>query len=124
MSTQFELIVFNSPKVLYGRVEKVIEGQLPDDAAFGAFRGKLRLFAHITLCKTDGKDASKELTFYDMETASIITDLTTICAMVGCVETTGGPSGRKQWGIIDRSTALVRTSFEEEALSDDDDNEK
>jgi hypothetical protein len=124
MSTQFELIVFNNLKVLYGRVEKVIECQLPDDTAFGAFRGKLRLFAHITPCKTDGKDASKELTFYDMETASIITDLTTVRAVVGRVETTGGPSGRKQWGIIDRSTALVRTSFEEEALSDNDDDEE
>jgi hypothetical protein len=97
---------------------------LSDDAVFGAFRGKLRLFAHITPCKTDGKDASQELTFYDTETAPIITDLTTVRAVVGRVETTGGPSGRKQWGIIDQSTALVRTSFEEEVLSDDEGDEE
>jgi hypothetical protein len=123
MSTQFELMVFNKLKVLYGRVEKVIECQLPDDPAFGVFRKKLRLLAYITPCKTNGKDASQELTFYDTETAPIITDLATIRAVIGRVQTTGGPTGRKQWGIIDRSAALVRTSFEDEAVSDDEDEE-
>jgi hypothetical protein len=110
--------------VLYGRVEKVIQCQLPDDpATFGDFSGKLRLFAYITPCKTDGKDASQELTFYHNETAPIITDLTTIQAVVGRVQTTGGMTNRKQWGIIDRSTALVRTAFGHEDLSDADDDD-
>jgi hypothetical protein len=121
MSAKFELIVFDLPKVLYGRVEKVIECQLPDDPTFGDFRGKLRLLAYITPCKTDGKDASQALTFYHTETAPIITDLATIRAVVGRVQTTGGPTTRKQWGVIDRSTALVRTSFEDDDLSDDGD---
>jgi hypothetical protein len=91
---------------------------VPNDPVFGVFRGKLHLFAYITPCKTDGKDASQELTFYHTETAPIITDLTTIRAMVGRIQTTGGMTNRKQWGIIDRSTALVRTAFEHKDLSD------
>ena len=31
---QFELIVFDRPKVLYGRVEKIMQCQLPDDKIF------------------------------------------------------------------------------------------
>jgi hypothetical protein len=121
---QFELIVFDEPKVLYGRVEKVIECQLPDDPTFGVFRGKLRLLAHITPCKTDGKDATQELTFYRTETAPIITDLATIRAVIGRVQTTGGPSTQQHWGIIDRSSALTRTTFEEgDSLSDEDDDD-
>jgi hypothetical protein len=120
---QFELIVFNRPKVLYGRVEKVIQCQLPDDPAFRVFSGKLHLFAYITPCKTDSKDASQELTFYHIETAPIITDLTTIQAVVGHFQTTGGMTNQKQWGIIDRSTALVWTAFEHEDLSDMDDDD-
>ena len=121
---QFELIVFDRPKVMYGKVEKILQCQLPNNKIFGAFRGKLRLLAHITPCKTDGKDATQELTFYHTETAPIITDLATIRAVVGRVQTTGGPTSWKQWGIIDRSTALARTSFEDGELSDDDDEEE
>jgi len=55
--------------------------------------------------------------------APIITDLTTIRAVVGHIQTTGGMTNRKQWGIIDRSTALVRTAFEHEDLSDADDDD-
>jgi hypothetical protein len=97
-----------------------MECQLPDDSAFGAFRGKLRLLAHITPCKTDGKDATQELTLYRTETAPIITDLATIRAVIGRVQTTGGLGTQKRWGIIDRSTALARTTFEDEELSDGD----
>jgi hypothetical protein len=108
--------------VLYGRVEKIIECQLPDDPAFGAFRGKLRLLAHITPCKTDGKDATLELTSYRTQTAPIITDLATIRAIVGRVQTTGGHETQRHWGIIDRSTASARATFEvDEAASDVED---
>ena len=122
--SQFELIVFDNPKVLYGRVEKIMECQLPHDPVFGVFKGKLRLLAHITPCKTDGKDATQELTAYHIETAGIVTDLSTIRAVVGRVQTTGGaPGTQKHWGIIDRSSALVRATFEVDEESSDDDNE-
>jgi hypothetical protein len=122
--SQFELIVFDNPKVLYGRVEKIMECQLPDDPVFGIFKGKLRLLAHITPCKTDGKDATQELTTYHIETAGIVTDLSTIRAVVGRVQTTGGgPGTQKHWGIIDRSSALARATFEEDEESSDDDDE-
>ncbi|KIM89532.1 hypothetical protein PILCRDRAFT_2726, partial [Piloderma croceum F 1598] len=73
---------------------------------------------------TDGKDATQELTFYRTETAPIITDLATIRAVIGRVQTTGGPSTQQHWGIIDRSSALTRTTFEErDSLSDEDDDD-
>jgi hypothetical protein len=56
-------MVFYKLKVLYGRIEKVIKCQLPDNPAFGAFRSRLHLLAHITPCKTDGKDTMQKLTF-------------------------------------------------------------
>ena len=108
-------------------MEKVVECQLPDDPAFGAFRGKLRLLAHITPCKTDGKDATQELTFYRTETALIVTDLATIRAVIGRVQTRGGPSTSRHWGIIDRSTTLAKTNFDdgdESSSEDDEDNDE
>jgi hypothetical protein len=85
--SQFELVVFDKPKVLYGQVKNVIECQLPDSPVFRVLRGKLCLLAHITPYKTDGKDAMQELTDYCMETAPIMTDLGTICAVIGHVRT-------------------------------------
>jgi hypothetical protein len=106
-------------------MEKIIECQLPDDSVFGDFRGKLRLLAHITPCKTDGKDATQELTFYRTNTAPIITDLATIRAVIGRVPTKGGPSTQRHWGIIDRSNTLAKTNFddEEEQSSDEDEDD-
>lgn len=107
---------------MYGRIEKVIECQLPGSQVFGDFRGKLRLLALITPCKTDGQDATKQPTFYEAETVPIITDLTTVRAVVGRIKTTLRPSTvRHHWGIIDRSTALARATFEEQDTDDEGD---
>jgi len=84
---------------------------------FGVFRGKLHLLAHITPCKTDGKDATQELTDYCTETAPIVTDLGTIHAVIGHVRT------RKCYGIIDRSSISVRATFEVDSESSSDDEE-
>ena len=101
-----------------------MECQLPDDPVFGVFKGKLHLLTHITPCKTDGKDATQELTAYYMETVGIVMDLSTIRTVVGRVQTTGGgPGTQKHWGIIDRSSALARATFEEDEVSSDNDDE-
>jgi hypothetical protein len=63
---------------------------------------------------TNGKDATSELTTYSKTTASIITDLQTICAVVGRVES------RKKWGIIDRGEGLVNTAFVEPEFEGED----
>lgn len=107
--------------MLYGRVEKVMQCQLPDDPVFGQFSGKLRLLAYITPCKTDGKDATKESVFYDTKTAPIITDLATVRAVIGRAKTTNRPSTTKHWGIIDRSNNFAKTNFGEDESSDEDD---
>jgi hypothetical protein len=103
-----------------------MECQLPDDPVFGVFKGKLSLLAHITPCKMDGKNATQELTTYYIDTLAvgIVMDLSTIHAVIGCVQTTGGrPGTQRHWGIIDRSSALVRVTFEEDEESSDDDDE-
>ena len=69
------------------------------------------------------KKLCQELTFYRTETAPIVTDLATIRAVIGRVQTRGGPSTSRHWGIIDRSTTLAKTNFDdrEESSSDNDD---
>ncbi|KZP04867.1 hypothetical protein FIBSPDRAFT_903954 [Athelia psychrophila] len=119
---RFELVVHNAHKVLYGRLERIVECHLPDHPAFGIFRGTLRLLAHITPCKTDGKDAAKELTFYDATTAPIITDLAAVKAVIGRART-AKTAQTYHWGIVDRSLDRAQLTFEDgedESEGDDD----
>jgi len=60
-----------------------------------------------------GKDATQELTTYRIETAGIVTDLSTIRASYWRAQTTGGGQHTETLGIIDRSSALARATFEE-----------
>jgi hypothetical protein len=93
------------------KLKRVIECQLSDDPTFGVFRGKLCLLVHITPCKTDGKDATQELTFYRTETAPIITDLATIRAVIGRVQTTGGPSTQQHWSLREHHKSISRVPY-------------
>jgi hypothetical protein len=52
-----------------------------------------------------GKDAAKEFTSYTQMTRPIVTDLATIVAVVGRVETRG------KWVIVDRSGGLLHPEF-------------
>jgi hypothetical protein len=64
-----------------------------------------RLLAVIEPCVTEGKDATKEVVYYQRKTTHIVTDLQTIGAVVGRVKTRG------KWGIIDRSGNNARPIF-------------
>jgi hypothetical protein len=59
----------------------------------------------VTLCKTEGKDATNVVTEYNAVRATIVTDLQVIQHVIGCVQR------RNTWSIIDRSTEEARPIF-------------
>ena len=65
------------------------------------------------MARTPRKSLGRLLVIALAETAPIITDLITIQTVIECMQTTGGPSTQQHWGIIDRSSALTRITFEE-----------
>lgn len=91
--------------IFYGKLERILEFNIPDLHFWGDLRGKTRLLAVITPGVTNGKDATHQLTFYNDTTTQIVTDLQAIQCVVGRVLT------RNWWGIIDRSGESSRTEF-------------
>jgi len=91
--------------IFYGRLERILDFDVPDNACFGTFRGTRRLLAVITPCVTNGKDATNQLTGYTRTTTEIVTDLQAIEAVVGRVYS------RKTWWIVDRTDGMARVVF-------------
>ncbi|RPD74679.1 hypothetical protein L226DRAFT_463839 [Lentinus tigrinus ALCF2SS1-7] len=91
----------------YGRLLGVLELSLPlrQQYVWKGLAGSTLLLAIISPCKTNGEDATEELTLYRKLAAEIIIDVNAIEAVVGRVYS------RKSWGIVDRSNALARTVF-------------
>ena len=93
-------------EIFYGKLELILECDIPDERFWGRdLQGTTVLLAVITPCVTRGKDAAKELTTYQHTTTQVVTDLRTISAVVGRVQT------RNRWGIVDRSEDSSRTEF-------------
>ena len=91
--------------IFYGRLERILQYDVPDTKFWGIFRGETRLFAVITPCITNGRDATKHVTVYTDTTTQIVTDLQAVQCVVGRVQT------RNRWGIVDRSGDFSRTEF-------------
>jgi hypothetical protein len=91
--------------IFYGRLERILEYEIPDTKFWGILHGKTRLLAVITPCITNGRDATKRVTTYTDITTQIVTDLQAVECIVGRVQT------RNRWGIIDRSGDFSRTEF-------------
>ena len=94
-----------SREIFYGQMHRVLQCALPDKPFWKAYRGKTVLLAVITPCRTQGLDASKELTRYKDTTTTIVTDIRAVSSVVGRV------LSRKKWGIVDRSGEYARTDF-------------
>ncbi|KAJ7450205.1 hypothetical protein FB451DRAFT_1146475 [Mycena latifolia] len=92
-------------EIFYGRIEEILVCNLPKEEFWGSLSDTTRLLAVITPCKTLGKDAAKKITAYKDMTKPIVTDLRTISAVVGRVETRG------RWAITDRTGGLVKPMF-------------
>lgn len=82
-----------------------MECKLPHDPFLKTAAGKTWLFALITPCKTEGRDAAKEHTTYTTELASVIADLRSVQVVVGRV------CSRGVWTLINRSDTFADTSF-------------
>lgn len=95
-----------SREIFYGKLELILECDIPDKRFWGRdLQGTTVLLAVITPCVTAGKDAAKEMTTYQHTTTQVVTDLWTINAVIGRVQTCN------RWGIVDRSEDSSRTEF-------------
>ncbi|KAF8833262.1 hypothetical protein BDN67DRAFT_917366 [Paxillus ammoniavirescens] len=106
-------------RISYGDLEKIFVLTLPADVFFRNLSGKTLALTLITPWDTEGKITSKEMTFLKSRRASIVTDIRSLRAVVGLVES------QKRWGIVDRVPETVVTSFtdgnvDDDGVSDDD----
>ncbi|KAJ7726338.1 hypothetical protein DFH07DRAFT_685091, partial [Mycena maculata] len=85
----------------YGRLDRILVCDLPENRTLGALSGKKRLLAVLTPCKhTNGKDASTEIVTYCGLGPVIVVDLQCVMAVVGRVQTRGS------WKIVDHTGGL------------------
>ncbi|KAJ6574382.1 hypothetical protein B0H19DRAFT_845001, partial [Mycena capillaripes] len=84
-------------QVFYGRLERILVCQLPKGRVWGAFSGQCRLLAVLTPCSTLGQDATKGIVSYNRTTATFVTDIQTVSAVVGRIKSRG------KWTIVDRT---------------------
>ena len=89
----------------YGRLDRILQCELDNDANWRKFKNTLFLLAVITPCSTGGQDAVQGHVTYSYTTAQIVTDLRAVQCVVGRVKSRGC------WGILDRSGNLARTEF-------------
>ena len=101
-------------QVFYGRLESIIDVELPCTPRLNISAGTRYLLALVTPCSTGGKDATRELTTYTETTAQVVIDLRTVECVVGRVRR------GNEWGIIDRSGDFARTVFVDTPIIDDE----
>ncbi|KAF9221683.1 hypothetical protein BS17DRAFT_844439 [Gyrodon lividus] len=102
-------------QISHGNLEKIVVLTLPTNDFFGNLSGRQLALALITPWDTQGNIASKDNMFLKSRRASIITDVRSLQAVIGLVET------RNKWAIIDRVPETVATNFTEENAASDDD---
>jgi hypothetical protein len=91
--------------VNYGQVQSYTYVTLPAMPCLKTDRDSTAILALITLCKTNGKDASLEPVWYqDMGTVRVF-DI----AMIDCV--VGRVKLGNRWGIVDRSLGLEHAAI-------------
>jgi hypothetical protein len=106
--------------VCYGQVQSYIYITLPAEPRLKTDRDSSALLALVTLCKTNGKDASLAPVWYqEMEKVRAF-DIATIDCVVGRIKVDN------RWGIIDRTLGSQRTMIHgmwEPEYESEDDNE-
>lgn len=81
--------------VNYSDLEKIIIITIPSDEFLGRLSDQTLALALITPWNTGGSVASKENVYMTARKTPIVTDIRSLKATVGLVET------RKKWGVID-----------------------
>ncbi|KAJ6516973.1 hypothetical protein DFH09DRAFT_940656, partial [Mycena vulgaris] len=92
-------------QVCYGRLDQILVYQLPTGKLWGAFSGQTRLLAVLTPCSTTGRDATQEIVSYIQTNTQLVTDLQSVSAVVGRIQTRG------KWVIVDRTGGLIKLEF-------------
>ena len=106
--------------VSYSQVQCYVHVTLPAEPRLNTKKDSTAILALVTLCKTNGKDASSEPVWYEkMETVRAFS-VTTIDCVIGQIKV------GNRWGIIDRSygsqRAMMHELWEPEYESEDDNN--
>ncbi|KAJ7202160.1 hypothetical protein GGX14DRAFT_544608 [Mycena pura] len=84
-------------RLYYGRLDEILECQLPREHYLGQFSGQLRLIAVVTPCRTSrNSDATREILTYSKLTDQIVVDLAGVAAVVGRFKTRGSKSLQEQ----------------------------
>ncbi|KAI0070886.1 hypothetical protein K474DRAFT_1737601 [Panus rudis PR-1116 ss-1] len=91
--------------VAYGQLQRILQCSLPQANFWENLSGKTLLLAVITPFRTNGKDATIELTTYRRVNAPVVLDIRHIENVVGRIHT------GNQWAIVDRSDGLAKTIF-------------
>lgn len=101
----------------YGELERVFILTLPIDKFFKTLSGKSLVLALIAPWDTEGKSAAADNVYMTSRKASVVTNVWSLQAVVGLVET------RRRWGIIDRAPEIMQVQFADEASRDLEGNE-
>jgi len=89
--------------VCYGRVHSYIHVTLPTEPRLKTNRKSTAILTLVTLCKTNGEDASRVPVWYHKMELVCAFDIVTIDCVVGQVKV------GDRWGIIDHSLGSERT---------------
>ena len=103
--------------VCYGQVQSYIHVTLPAEPCLKTNHDSPVILALVTLCKTNGKDASLAPVWYQEMGKVRAFDITTIDCVIGRVKV------GNHWGIIDRSLGsqcTIHGLWEPEYESEDD----
>jgi hypothetical protein len=104
--------------VCYGQVHSYIHVTLPAEPRLKTDRESTAILALVTLCKTNGEDASRVPVWYHKMELVRAFDVVTIDCVIGRVKV------GDRWGIIDRSLgserAVMHGMWEPEYESEDE----
>ncbi|KAF8312374.1 hypothetical protein DL93DRAFT_2149474 [Clavulina sp. PMI_390] len=98
-------------RTCYGRLEAIIQCNVPSNGSPQLRQPELHLVALVTECITNGADAADGtlVTYTKMQQSSSLIDLNLVESVVGRFQV--GDSKNRRWAIIDRSDNLARTIF-------------
>ncbi|KAH9481215.1 hypothetical protein JR316_0005736 [Psilocybe cubensis] len=101
-------VIDENAEICYGRLELILEFNVPGDDFWGLWKRSLRLLAVVTPYRTNGKNAATTLTVFreSDKRATIALDLQSITNAIGRIY-----REQKGWAIVDRSDEYSRTIF-------------
>lgn len=105
--------------ICYGQLHYLIDFRMPE-LVFGKKKHapKHHILGFVTPCRTEGKDATKDLVVYHNGPQGLHPQRFINISSIECA--VGRVKSRSKWWIVDRSNGLARTSFVDEEDSEDE----